>query len=216
MRIAPLRIDPGGNFGAKADHKPFQNRFCQDWDLDGRDQLQYGEPQMNENPEVIARYRFAAFGVSGTITLKTDGVHSCTRSYLGWWEQTMPLEHLSPNYATLTATPPTYIWAWIFGVLFAWIGIYGIIWGIAAYPQKLVGVFLLLSCVWFMWYLYRLRKTEWIIFLTARASHSLSYTRQGPDEKMCDEFTRQVVDLIDKTCHSAEAKPSSVHYFDAT
>jgi hypothetical protein len=151
---------------------------------------------MNEIPETAVKYRFAAFGARGTITLRADCVHIRTRSYLGWWEQTIPLEHVSPNYATLTSTPGIYIWAWIMAILFAWLGIYGIIWGIALYPQKLVSGVLLLFSVWFMLYLFRRRKTEWIMFLTPQVGHGVNYTRQGPDKLECDNFTRQIVESI--------------------
>lgn len=150
---------------------------------------------MNQNPENRTTYRFAAFGARGTITLAADRVHIRTLSYLGWWEQTIPLEHLSPSYAVLVATPPIYVWAWILATIFVFAGVYGFVWGAAQYPQKLVGVFLLTFGAWFAWYLYTHRKTEWIMF-PACAGYGVNYTRQGPDERRCDDFTRQMVELI--------------------
>ena len=160
---------------------------------------------MNQNPENRTTYRFAVFGARGTVILAADRVHIRTRSYLGWWEQTIPLEHLSPNYAVLIATPQIYVWAWIFAITFVCSGIYGFDWGAALYPQKLSSVFVLMFGAWSAWYLYTHRKTEWIMF-PACAGHGANYTRQGPDQKLCDDFTRQMVESIKANRHPQKSR----------
>lgn len=160
---------------------------------------------MKQSPENRTTYRFAAFGACGTIVLTADRVHVRTRSYLGWWEQTIPLEHLSPNFAVLVATPPIYFWACTLAITVVGFGIYGAVWGAATYPQKLPGVFLLMFGAWFAWFLYTHRKTEWIIF-PACAGYGVNYTRQGPDEKLCDDFTRQMVESIKANHHPQKSR----------
>ena len=144
-------------------------------------------------------YRFAAIGARGTITLMKDSVHVKTRTFQGWWEQTIPLEHLSPLNATLTTTPPMYTLAWVLAILFLYAGIYVSVTSTAVFPRTLLGVFLLLFGAFFMWYLYRHRKTEWTTFPARGGGRGICYTRQGPDAESCDEFTRRVAMAIRST-----------------
>jgi hypothetical protein len=108
----------------------------------------------------------------------------------------MPLEYLSPAYGTLTTTPPPYTLAWVFAVSFIYAGGYLLI--TPTLLRVLVGAYLLLLGAWFMWFLYRRRKIEWIMF-PGRAcgwDRGISYTRQGPDAGFCDEFTKRMVVAI--------------------
>lgn len=137
-------------------------------------------------------YRFAAFAARGTITLRSDCVHNKTRTHLGWWEQTIPLTDLKPNYGTLTATPGIFVWACIFASIFVGMGV----WGVWAIPQKFFSVILLAAGLILGRYLFKHRTSEWILFNAHDDGARLGYTRQGPDAERCDMFTGELVSAI--------------------
>ena len=147
---------------------------------------------MDENQEENGVYRFASWGARGKIELKADCIHSRTRTHLGWWEQTIPLQDLSPNYSTLVTAPQTHCFAWPIAIMFAALGSYQIYWGLSLFPHKLIAGFLLGLGLWLMWHLYRTRKVNWIMFPAARGIYGVNYTRQGPDQSDVDDFTSRV------------------------
>jgi hypothetical protein len=151
---------------------------------------------MDASSDENSVYRFAAFAARGTITLTKDSVHVKTWTYRGWWEQTIPLEYLSPIYGTLTTTPPVYAVGWMLAISFVCAG--GFYVAVPTLLRVIKGACLLLFGLWFMWYLWRHRRTEWIMF-PAHAhgwGRGVCYTRQGPDAEFCDEFTRRMVIAI--------------------
>ncbi|QDT03331.1 hypothetical protein K227x_17130 [Rubripirellula lacrimiformis] len=144
-------------------------------------------------------YRFATFAARGTIWLRHDSVRTKTRTHLGWWEQTIPLADLRPQYGTLRATPQVFLWACIFALVFAGTGIYGLFWGAWAIPQKSVSILLLATGLFLGRYLLKYRKSEWIIFNAYDEGGRVGYTRQGPDACACDAFTERLVGAIRKS-----------------
>lgn len=141
-------------------------------------------------------YRFAAFAARGTITFQSDRVHIRMRTHLGWWEQSMALNDLKPNFGTLSTTPQIFLWVCILPLILTWMGVYGVIWGIPAIPQRVLSVSLVIAGVALTWNLVRNRKTDWIIFTTIRDGGHVCYTRQGPDTVDCDQFTERLVHAI--------------------
>ena len=141
-------------------------------------------------------YRFAAFAARGTVTLGSSSVRVKTWTHLGWWEQTLPLSQLSPHYGTLNIVPGVFVWACILAILGACLGLYGLVWGTATYPQKLLSALLLGGGVVLGFYLLRHRKCEWVIFQACGECSRVGYTRQGPDADICDEFTERLVGAI--------------------
>ena len=143
-------------------------------------------------------YRFAAIGARGEVTLREDSVHVKTRTYRGSWEQTVPLECLSPIYGTLTTSPLIYHMGWVFAVVFVFVGGYIFVTSALAVVRIVAGVFVLFLGLWHMGYLWQHRRTEWIMF--PGHAHGLGcrvcYTREGPDAEFCDEFTRRMVTAI--------------------
>ena len=86
--------------------------------------------------------------------------------------------------------------AWVLAILFLYVGVYVAVTSTAIFPGTVAGVFLLVFGAWFMWYLYRRRKTVWIMFPVRGGGRGICYTRQGPDEARCDDFTQQIVESI--------------------
>lgn len=156
------------------------------------------------------RYRFAAFGARGTVTLRSDCVHSKTSTHLGWWEQTIPLSNLKPHYGTLTTVPDLFIWAFVFAVILVGTGIYGLIWKTWVMPQTSLNLLLLASGLFLGGYLLRHRKSEWVIFNAFDGGGRVGYTRQGPDSRKCDAFTEQLSNAIRNSGHdqSRPVQPS--------
>jgi hypothetical protein len=152
-------------------------------------------------------YRFAVIGASGAIALTSDSVRVRTRTCRGWWEKTIPLEHLSPVYGTLTGAPPMYAMCWTFAILCVSAGVCSTIMPPPGLLHIGGGVFVLLFGLWFMWYLWRHRRAKWIIFpfRVCGWGPGICYTRQGPDAKSCDEFTNEMVAAI-RSKRSSEAE----------
>ncbi len=141
-------------------------------------------------------YRFATFAARGTITLRSDCVHNKTRTHLGSWEQTIPLTELKPSYGTLSTTPGILVWASIFAIIFLATGVHGLIFAAAAVGQKMVSVFMIAAGLVLGSYLFKHRKSDWIMFNAFDSSSRLGYTRQGPDADKCELFTSQLVTAI--------------------
>lgn len=144
-------------------------------------------------------YRFACFAARGTILLRSDAVHVKTMTYLGWWEQTIPLSDLKPRYGILTATPPIFIWAFVLVMVLTAIGMFGtheLIWGDGPLIGRVISALLLPLGVAAGAYLWRKRTSEWVIFNVPDGGASVAYTRQGPDAQRFEEFTQRLVTAI--------------------
>jgi hypothetical protein len=150
-------------------------------------------------------YRFAAFAARGEVTLRSDCVSVKTRTHLGWWEQTIPLSELRPNYGTLAVVPPLLLWIFVFALASIAGGIYGWIWSDRTFPTIAVHTFLLAGGLAIVLYAVRNYKTEWIIFNAYDPNLRVGYTRQGPDSNLCDEFTERLVNAIRSTRRESSA-----------
>lgn len=141
-------------------------------------------------------YRFAVLGARGTITLAGDVVHSKTWTYLGWWRQTIPLADLKPRYSTLNAIWPLFPWLYLVAIVLFFVGLYGLTWSHWAMPQKGLAVLLMVIASLLRNYLWRHRRSDWIIISASDHGLPISYTRQGPDAGRCDTFTEQLLTAI--------------------
>ncbi len=142
-------------------------------------------------------YRFAAFGARGTVTLYQDRVHVKRITYLGRWEETVPLAHLSPLQGTLFATPQLYFWCWILALPSLALGVWGLVYGAHDVLRITFCLGLIAVSCWAILYLVRNRRNEWAVFRTPGCGGYVSFTRQGPDRDRFEAFCSMLKERIE-------------------
>lgn len=136
-------------------------------------------------------YRFHSFSGRGAITVNADKVHVSATAPSGWWEETIPLADLRPEYGTRSVVTIYVLYALIVLALF----VSGAIYQLAHY-QFISGVILLVPAAAIGWRMYtRWHRSDWIIF-RADGAGCVAYTKQGPDHDKCEEFTDYLTNAI--------------------